>query len=124
LTIAPIQAPVAGSPVTLIVSVVDDGLPKPRSPAARTPAGNSFGGQVNSSTVGGRPAGLTVSWMQYGGPGKVTFETAGAMPVTNGQAVTTVRFAQPGTYQLVVAASDRAMTTKVPVTITVRAAPK
>jgi hypothetical protein len=124
LTIAPIQAPVAGSPVTLIVSVVDDGLPKPRAPAARTTAGSSLGGQVNSSTVSGRPAGLTVSWMQYGGPGKVTFETAGAIPVTNGQAVTTAHFVQPGTYQLVVAASDRAMTTKVPVTITVRAAPK
>lgn len=125
VTIAPIQAPVAGSPVTLIVSVVDDGLPKPRAaPSARTTTGSSFGGQVNSSTGGGRPAGLTVSWMQYGGPDKVTFETAGAVPVTNGQAVTTARFAQPGTYQLVVAASDRAMTTRVPVTITVQAAGK
>ena len=125
VTVAPIQSPVAGSPVMLSVSVVDDGLPKPRAaPAAQTTTSNSFGGQVNSSTGGGRPAGLTVSWMQYGGPAKVTFERAGAIQVTNGQAVTTVRFAQPGTYLLVASASDRAMTTRVPVTVTVRAGAK
>jgi hypothetical protein len=60
--------------------------------------------------------------MQYGGPAKATFETTGAMPVVSGEAVTTtVRFAQPGTYQLVASASDRAMTTRVPVTVTVQA---
>jgi hypothetical protein len=62
-----------------------------------------------------------VSWVQYGGPAKVTFEANGPLPVTNGQAVTTARFAQPGMYQLVVAASDRAMTTRVPVTVSVQA---
>ena len=124
VTVAPIQPPVVGSPVTLSVSVVDDGLPKPRAAPAAQATTNSFGGQVNSSTGGGRPAGLTVSWMQYGGPAKVTFERAGAIPVTNGQAVTTVRFAQPGTYLLVASASDRAMTTRVPVTVTVRAGAK
>ena len=125
VTVAPIQAPVAGTPVTLSVSVVDDGLPKPRAaPAARPTTGTSFGGQINSSTAAGRPAGLTVSWVQYGGPAKVVFETGGAIPVTNGQAVTTARFAQPGTYQLIASASDRAMTTRVPVTVTVHAAAK
>ena len=62
--------------------------------------------------------------MQYGGPAKVTFETTGAMPVVDGQAVTTARFAEPGTYQLIASASDRAMTTRVPVTITVGAPAK
>jgi len=125
VTVAPIQPPVVSSPVTLSVSVVDDGLPKPRATTvARTTTSNSFGGQVNSSTGGGRPAGLTVSWMQYSGPAKVTFEHAGGIPVTNGQAVTTARFAQPGTYLLVASASDRAMTTRVPVTVTVRAGAK
>jgi hypothetical protein len=62
--------------------------------------------------------------VQYGGPAKVVFETGGAIPVTNGQAVTTARFAQPGTYQLIASASDRAMTTRVPVTVTVHAAAK
>jgi hypothetical protein len=125
VSVATIPAAVAGAPVRLTVSVTDDGLPKPRAaPAQRQTPSGTFGGQVNSSTGGGRPAGLTVSWIQYGGPAKVTFETTGAMPVEDGQAVTTARFAEPGTYQLVASASDRAMTTRVPVTITVGAAAK
>ena len=124
VTVAPIPAVAAGAPVTLTVAVTDDGLPKPRAtPAPRQTPSGTFGGQVNSSTGGARP-GLTVSWMQYGGPARVTFETAGAMPVVDGQAVTTVRFVEPGTYQLVASASDRAMTTRVPVIITVGAPTK
>ena len=123
VTIAPIHTVVAGEPVTLTVSVTDDGLPKPRAaPGARSASATTFGGQINSSTANPRPAGLTVSWLQYGGPAKVTFEATGSLTVTDGQAVTTARFAQPGTYQLVAMASDRAMTTRVPVTVTVRAA--
>jgi hypothetical protein len=125
VTVAPIESAVAESPVTLSVSVTDDGLPKPRAaPAARPASAGTFGGQVNTSTSGGRPAGLTVSWMQYGGPAKVAFEATGAMAVVDGKAVTTARFAQPGTYQLVALASDRAMTTRVPVTVTVHARSK
>ena len=121
ITVAPIQPGVAGSPTTLTASVTDDGLPKPRAtPASKTPTSSSFGGQVNSTSAAPRPAGLTVSWMQYGGPAKVRFET-NSIPVTNGQAATTATFTAPGTYQLVVSASDRAMTTRVPVTITVPA---
>jgi len=41
--------------------------------------------------------------------------------VTNGQAVTAATFTAPGTYQFVVSATDRAMTTREPVTVTVRA---
>jgi hypothetical protein len=126
VTIAPIQRVVAGDPVTLTVSVADDGLPKPRAAptTARAASASTFGGQINSTTGNPRPAGLTVSWMQYGGPAKVTFEETSLLPVTNGQAVTTARFAQPGTYQLVASASDRAMTTRVPVSITVQATAK
>ena len=125
LTVAPVAAAVAGSPVPLVTSVTDDGLPEPRvaraAPAAPA-APSTFGGQINSSTATPRPAGLTVTWIQYGGPGKVTFETTGPITVTNGQATTTARFAVPGTYQLVASASDRAMTTRVPITVTVGAA--
>jgi hypothetical protein len=122
VTVTPIQGATAGDPVTLTVSVADDGLPKPRAaPAARQPSASTFGGQVNSSTANPRPAGLTVTWMQYGGPAKVIFEATGPLPVTSGEAVTTARFAQPGTYQLVASATDRAMTTRVPVTVTVHA---
>jgi hypothetical protein len=126
LTIAPVQAAAAGSPVTLVASVTDDGLPKPRvTRAAPAPsaAPSTFGGQVNSTSAAPRPTGLTVTWMQYGGPGKVTFETTGPLTVTNGQATTTARFSAPGTYQLVAAASDRAMTTRVMVNVTVGGTP-
>ena len=126
LTVAPIPAAVAGTPVTLSVSVADDGLPKPRAtPAARQASSSTFGGQVNSSTGDGvRPPGLTVTWMQYGGPAKVTFEATGPVPVTDGHAVTKATFTEPGTYQLVVSATDRAMTTRVPITVTVPAVAK
>jgi hypothetical protein len=123
VSIPPVQSAVAGSPVTLVASVTDDGLPKPRPTRAPAPSASSsaFGGQVNSTTATPRPAGLTVTWIEYGGPGKVTFDTTGPVAVTDGQAVTTARFATPGTYQLVAAASDRAMTTRTMVTVTVGA---
>jgi hypothetical protein len=121
ITIAPIQTPVAGSPVTLLAFVADDGLPKPRAASAPRPnTANPFGGQVNSSTSDAAPAGLTLTWIQYGGPAKVTLETTGPMPVTNGQVATTARFPQTGTYELIALANDRAMTTRVPITVTVR----
>jgi hypothetical protein len=121
VAVAPLQSVVAGSPVTLTATVTDDGLPKPRVvPAAKTQTSGSFGAQVNSSGTP-RPTGLAVSWMQYGGPAKVTFNATGPIAVTNGQAMTTATFAAPGTYQLVVSATDRAMTTRVPVTVTVPA---
>jgi len=125
VTVAPIPDAVAGAPVTLTVSATDDGLPKPRAaPAARQTPSGTFGGQINSSTGAPRPTGLTVSWIQYGGPAKVTFEATGAMQVVDGKAVTTARFERAGTYQLVASASDRAMTTRVPVTVTVHAPAK
>jgi hypothetical protein len=125
ITIAPIQSPMAGSPVTLIASVADDGLPKPRpapTPSTRPTPPNSFGAQINSSTDGPRPMGLTVRWLQYGGPAKVTFDATSPVLVTNGRAVTTARFPRAGTYQLVALANDRSMTTRIPITVTVRAA--
>jgi hypothetical protein len=124
IRVVPIQSPTAGSAVTLTASVADDGLPKPRpvpAPPARETPSNKFAAQVNSSTDGPRPAGPTVTWLQYGGPAKVTFDSTSPILVTNGQAVTTARFPQAGTYQLVALANDRAMTTRIPVTVTVRA---
>jgi hypothetical protein len=120
VTIGPVESPVADRPVALLAFVSDDGLPKPRAAAARRPASSPFGGQVNSSTGSEAPAGLTLTWMQYGGPAKVVFEPGGPIPVANGQAVISAKFPQPGTYELVALANDRAMTTRVAVKITVR----
>ena len=122
VTVAPIPSALAGAPVTLTVSVTDDGLPKPRAaPAPRQTSGHVWrSGQFNDRR---RPPGGTHGELDAvpDGPAKVTFETTGAMPVVDGRAVTTARFAEPGTYQLVASASDRAMTTRIPVTVTVGA---
>jgi hypothetical protein len=61
-----------------------------------------------------------VIWTQYGGPAKVTFDSAGPIPVNNGQAVTAAHFTQPGTYVLTAMASDGALRTSTHVTITVK----
>jgi hypothetical protein len=114
------------APLTLTVAASDDGLPKPRQAPAPKPAETKTGdnpfavAQVNSSAPQ-RPRGLSVSWMQYGGPAKVTFEpaTAIAIPGGRGDATTVARFTQPGIYRLIASATDSAMTKKQDVTVTV-----
>jgi hypothetical protein len=110
-----------GTPVTLTTFVRDDGLPKPRAaPAPRAPAATgSFGGQVDRPAATG-PGGLTVRWLQYGGPGKVTFEKEGPLPVIDGRAVTTATFSTAGTYRVRATASDGALSTTTDVVVTVR----
>jgi len=126
LTLAPIQNVTANAPVTLTATVSDDGLPKPRVVAPRpaqpnTTQTNAFGAQVNSSG-GGRPRGLTVNWLEYSGPAKVTF-SGGPVPVTNGEAKVTATFTAPGTYKLIANANDGQLSTKIPVTVTVAGKP-
>ena len=111
-------------PVTLTATVTDDGLPKPRAPVAR-PVTTGKDGSVQrqiDSTTSNRARGLTVSWFQYGGPARVTFEPAGSIPVTSGTATTRARFAAPGTYKLVARANDGQLSQRTDVTVTVAAA--
>jgi hypothetical protein len=126
ITIAPVENVIAGTAVTLRVSIVDDGLPKPRAaraprPATGTEAGTAgaFGGQIDrpASTA---PRGPSVSWLQLGGPAKVTFEQTGPIPIVNGQAATTARFAAPGTYRLRVRGSDGALSKTSDIVVVVR----
>lgn len=122
ITIAPVAAATAGTPVTLTALVTDDGLPKPRRPPTPTDpkaATGGFGGQVNA-TAAARPQGLIVRWLQYSGPAKVTFAQTGTLPVENGQAVTTATFAAPGTYKLIASATDPGLlSTKTEVVVSV-----
>jgi hypothetical protein len=121
LKIAPLQGVMANTPVTLTAAITDDGLPKPRVVAPPPPPKPTTGpitAQVNSSG-GGRPRGLSLTWMQHSGPAKATFEPSGQIPVANSQAVATVRFAAPGTYKLVASANDGSLSTKVTVNVTV-----
>ncbi len=117
ITIAPLQGATVADALTLTALVTDDGLPKPRVVATKRTAGAP--GQSNGS--GARPAGrLTVTWMEYRGPGKVTFDSARPVPVSEGKAVNAAHFSQAGTYVLRATANDGQLSTRVDVTITVR----
>ncbi|HYL38388.1 MAG TPA: hypothetical protein VEV17_20895 [Bryobacteraceae bacterium] len=125
VSIAPVSSASAGSPVSLTALVSDDGLPKPRVLKARTEVGPGKA-QTNSAGQGRRMPGVSLSWFQYRGPAKVTFEPADPVrlgtpgePLVNGKAVTAARFTQPGTYVLRATADDGALSGTSDVTITV-----
>jgi hypothetical protein len=109
----------AAGPVTLTASVTDDGLPKPLPPPKPRPG--AAPGQSNAAT-GRRRTGLSVTWFEYRGPAKVRFESADPIEVKDGQATTTARFAEPGTYVLRATANDGELATTADVTITVKPA--
>ena len=117
VSIAPVAGATVSSPLALTALVTDDGLPKPRPP--RTPKQGAAPAQTNSVTAA-RPRVLTVTWMEYRGPAKVTFDSGGPISVADGKAVTTAHFAEPGTYVLRATASDSALATRADVTITVK----
>jgi hypothetical protein len=101
----------AGTPLTLEVSLVDDGLPPPapppKAPAApgTTPAA-ARGGVPPAGTLNTiLPRGLSVTWSQYRGTGTVTFASA-TPAIAQGKAVTTASFSEPGEYMLRALASD------------------
>jgi hypothetical protein len=82
-----------GQQVTLTVSVIDDGLPKPNR---RRPAN----GEPPSVF-----AGPNVRWSKYRGPGDIKF-TSTAVPITNGKATTSATFGTPGEYLVQALADD------------------
>ena len=119
ITIVPVNKASIATPVILAASVRDDGLPKPRPvPAPRPATPGGFGAQVDRPAAAG-PKGLNVTWLQYGGPAKVIFEKTGPIALTNGEAVTTARFPQPGVYHLRAIAGDGALSTTTDIIITV-----
>ena len=124
ISIAPVPAANPASPLTLTALVSDDGLPRPSPAKARQPPsadGTFLRAQANSSAV--RRSGLSVTWLQYRGPAKVTFTPAGRIAVENGKAIATARFTEPGIYELRADASDGALSTRASVTVTVSAVP-
>jgi hypothetical protein len=120
---APVASSAPGVPVILSAVVTDDGLPKPRPAPAPKPTApgdaTAIQAQANSSVVA-RPRGLTVSWMQIGGPAKVTFEPGGAAPVVNGKAEVRAQFTERGNYVVRATANDGALSTKADLAISVR----
>jgi hypothetical protein len=117
VSISPVQDASLESPVILTALVSDDGLPKPRVPKA-APAATLGNAQTNTSNV--RPRlGLNVTWFEYRGPGKVTFDNAGPLLVKDGRVSTQAHFTVPGTYVLRATASDGELQTTSDVTINV-----
>ena len=106
-----------GNPVPLTALVSDDGLPKPRAPKVAS-AADAGEAQTNTAT-GAAELGLNVTWFEYRGPGKVTFDDAGPILVSNGQAVTKAHFTAPGTYVFRATANDGELQTTSDVTINV-----
>ena len=113
VTIEPVPSASVTSPLVLTALVTDDGLPKPR------PAPKPRPGTQSDRPPDPRPRGLTVTWSQYRGPAKVTFDRTGAIAVTEGKAVTTAHFAEPGVYVLRATASDGALQTRADISIAV-----
>jgi hypothetical protein len=79
---APSMATTAGA-VTLAVTATDDGLPLRQ----------------------GKPAGMTIAWAKYRGPGAVTFNPVQDR-VVDGKAQAKVSFGEPGDYVLQVVVDD------------------
>jgi hypothetical protein len=104
---------VLGSPATLAATATDDGLPKPYRRANSNP---------DRDSQPKRPIGVQIKWIQYRGPGKVTF-SPDASPVVHGQPLTLTSkadFSAPGTYILRVTVNDGQLFTSRDVTVTVQ----
>lgn len=132
-----------GEPLNLTVTVSDDGIPKPRakppelSISDQPGVGIDVDGSGRRLVAGGRFArrsipGLRVAWIQWRGPGKVTFEpwfmegiddhmphfVPPSIPA-DGKLSTTARFSAPGTYVIRAMADDGALYAPVDITVTV-----
>jgi hypothetical protein len=112
----PPQSGEVGKPLTLTLSVTDDGNPKPRADRGARVAGIKRAGgdepPLNQS--------LRVSWLQWRGPGVVTFDPR-VVRVVDGKATTKVTFDKPGRYVLRAYAEDASIHTPHDVTVTVSA---
>ena len=123
IAVSAVAGTTVSQPVSLVATVSDDGLPKPRGrgkPAVgqESPPGLTGGEKeapVNLpwlSSEGGarRPEGLTVRWFVFRGPAAVLFDPAFARAEA-GQTTTTARFSVPGEYVLRASADDGLMET-------------
>ena len=130
IAVSPVTSVALSGTATLVATVSDDGLPKPRQRAKpavgqETPPALAGGQEppgnlpwLNESDPK-RPDGLTVRWFVFRGPADARFAPAHARPVS-GQASTSATFTQPGEYVLRAAAEDGLLTTYQDVKITVR----
>ena len=112
LTVADVPSITLPDQATLTATASDDGLPKPYR---RTPSNPDRDSQPH------RPRGVDIKWIQYRGPGKVTFDPQ-ASAVVYGEPVTLtskVSFTAPGAYVLRAIAYDGQLFTSRDVTVIV-----
>jgi len=115
LSIGPVPGVTLPSPAVLTASAADDGLPKPYRRTASNP---------DRDAQPRRPRGVQIKWIQYRGPGTVTF-TPDASSVVYGEPVALTAkatFSAPGTYVLRATASDGQLYTTRDVTVIVNPA--
>jgi hypothetical protein len=98
------------NPLKLTASASDDGIPKPRPRRAATDpaAAAAAAAAANPDAPLRRTEGLRIRWIQYRGPGTVTFDPE-TSPGEYGKPIehtTTIRFSGPGTYVVRAVASD------------------
>jgi hypothetical protein len=109
--------------VTLKISAVDDALPKPprRIATATPPIADPTAANRDVNTRTRRQEGVRIRWIQYRGPGKVTFDPDNAPPVYGKpvESTTKASFSAPGTYLLRAIASDGQLQSIHEVTVTV-----
>lgn len=113
LTVDTAQTVSLTTPASLAATATDDGLPKPYRRAASNP---------DRDAQPRRPIGVQIKWIQYRGPGKVTF-APDSSPVVHGEPValtSKATFSAPGTYVLRVTAGDGQMFTSRDVTVIVK----
>ena len=122
---SPAQTVTLPNSVTLKVSAFDDGLPKPRPrsqrAAAAIPDPDSVAADPNTRRR--RAEGVRIRWIQYRGPGTVTFDPANA-PAVYGKPVdltTKASFSAPGIYLLRAIVSDGQLESIREVSVTVNA---
>jgi len=109
------------APATLTVTATDDGLPLAR--AGRVSVGPTPGvAPVNTGPAETLKQGVKINWIQYRGPGQVSFDPD-ASPLEFGKPVTLtskVTFSTPGTYVLRATATDGQAFTHHQVSVTVQ----
>ncbi len=108
-----------GKPLTLTLSVADDGNPQPRANRGARVAG--IKGRSGSSEERPLNESLRVSWVQWRGPGVATFDPK-VVRVVDGKATTKIVFDKPGNYTLRAYAEDASIHTPHDVKVTVVAA--
>ena len=124
--IDPIVRPRAGTPVTIIASVTDDGIPpldkKPRGPRQLEPSLRGAPPSPVNVPLPQKPRApqsLSVLFFVYRGPGGATFDPEGYVKVADGKAEVKATFTRPGTYTLRAFAHDGLLRTPADVTVTV-----